>query len=180
MTFAEKFETIQNDLLARNSADLADGIAVQVTLSDEDVGGTFYIAKNNGAFSVEPFDYVDNTAIVDTAAAVLDSILAGTKAAADAVADGSLAVQGNTEDVIAVLSLAKPAKKTAKKAPAKKAASKKAPAKKSTAKKPAAKKTAAKKTTASKKTTAAKKSTAAKKTSTAKKTTSAKKSTGKK
>ena len=159
MTFAEKFETIKKDLTGRKSEDLADGIAVQVTLCDEDVGGTFYIAKKDGTFAVEPYDYVDNTAIVDTAAAVLDSVLAGKTSAADAIADGSLAVQGNADDVVAVLSLAKPAtkkapaKKTAaKKAPAKKAAAKKAPAKKAPAKKAPAKKAPAKKT-APKKTT---------------------------
>ena len=168
MAFAEKFDSIKKDLMKRDTAGLSDGIAVQVTLSDEDVGGTFYIANIDGNFAVEPFDYVDNTAIVDTAAAVLDSVLAGKTAAEAAIADGSLAVQGNADDVVAVLSLKK-------KAPARKPA-----AKKTAAKKPAARKTAAKKTAAAKKTTAAKMTTSANKTTASKMTTAAKTAAAKK
>ena len=124
MTFAEKFQSLKVAFDKANTTKFDADFAVQLTMTDEDCGGTFYIEYKNGNYSVEPYDYVDNTAVVIAPA---DSIA---KLAKGVVAK-DLVIDGNATDVKTLASSLKVAK---------------APAKKTCAKKPCAKKTCAKKT----------------------------------
>ena len=149
MTFEKKFVSLKTKFDKADTKKLPDDFAIQLSMTDEDCGGTFYIANKNGAFSVEPYDYKDNNAAVTGAAAAIAKLAAGT-------VDSSLEVYGDAAVVEALAGAYK--KPAAKKAAAKKPAAKKAPCKtacktKATAKtaektaeaaKPAAKKTAAK------------------------------------
>lgn len=177
MTFEVALKKIKTSFENVDAAKLAD-MAVQVTLTDEDCGGTLYFKAENGTVDVQGYDYRDNDAVIDIERKTLIDLLAGKLNLDDAIAKGKATVKGNFEKLetlkAAIPVYVAPAKKTAAKAPAKKTAAKpaaKAPAKKVAAKtetktvakaetktevKPAAKATA--KTTA-KKTTAAKKST---------------------
>ena len=173
MTFEKKFAEFKKELEKRNASELPTDLAMQVTMTDEDCGGTFYIANIGGNFAVEPYDYVDNTVNIAAAAATLKDLLAGKLDGPDAMFRGLIEVNGNTAHALAVLGMKKKAaakkpaeKKTAtKKAAApKKAAEKKAAAPKKAAEKKAAPKAAEKKAatkTAAKKPAA--KKTAAKK-----------------
>ena len=173
MTFEKKFAEFKKELEKRNASELPTDLAMQVTMTDEDCGGIFYIANIGGNFAVEPYDYVDNTVNIAAAAATLKDLLAGKLDGPDAMFRGLIEVNGNTAHALAVLGMKKKAaakkpaaKKTAtKKAAApKKAAEKKAVAPKKAAEKKAAPKAAEKKTatkTAAKKPAA--KKTAAKK-----------------
>lgn len=165
MTFQEKFDKFSKKLIKVDSASLPQDLAMQVTMTDEDCGGTFYVANIGGNYAVEPYDYKNYSVAVAASSKVLEDILAGKVETADAMFGGHISVDGNAEHALAFLSTAK-AKKAAKKTAAKKPAAKKAPAKKAAAaKKPAAKKAPAKKTAAKKpaaKNTAAKKSSASK------------------
>ena len=170
MTYAEKFQSLKTAFEKANTKKFNADFAVQITMTDEDCGGTFYIEYKNGNYAVEPYDYVDNNAALTASAASIAKLSKGTVAK-------DISVFGD-ETVVSVLASAlKPAKKTAaKKAPAKKTATKKAPAKKPVAKKtetkkaevkaPVAKKAPAAKATATKatevKTVAAKKAPAKK------------------
>ena len=170
MTYTEKFQSLKTAFEKANTKKFNADFAVQITMTDEDCGGTFYIEYKNGNYAVEPYDYVDNNAALTASAASIAKLSKGTVAK-------DLSVFGD-ETVVSVLASAlKPAKKTAaKKAPAKKTATKKAPAKKPVAKKtetkkaevkaPVAKKAPAAKATATKatevKTVAAKKAPAKK------------------
>ncbi len=163
MTFEKKFAEFKKELEKRDTKDLPTDLAMQVTMTDEDCGGTFYVANIGGNFAVEPYDYKDNTVNIAASAATLKDLLAGKLDGPDAMFRGLVTANGDLGHALAVLGLKK---KAAKKA-AKKPAAKKPAAKKTAAKKPAAKKTATKaaaeKKTATK--TAAKKP-AAKKTAT--------------
>ena len=133
MTFEKKFETLKKSFVKADLEKLTESFALQVNMTDEDCGGTFYVAYVDGTLAVEPYDYKDNTAVVTGASADVAKLAKGTVA---------VAVEGNAAQVeMFAATFVKPA---AKKPAAKKAAS---------AKKPAAKKTAAKKTTTAKKTT---------------------------
>ena len=78
MTFQEKFDEIKNAYYPRvDLKKLTRDFAIQVTMSDEDCGGTFYIAYINGIFAIEPYDYHDNTAMVDALSADLAAVLDG-------------------------------------------------------------------------------------------------------
>ncbi|MBQ5590085.1 MAG: hypothetical protein IIU65_00215 [Clostridia bacterium] len=129
MTFAEKFQSLK---VAFDKADIKKFdafFAIQFTMTDEDCGGTFYIEYKDGNYSVEPYDYYDNTAVVIATASSIAKLSKGTFAK-------DLVVDGNVADVKTLASSLKVAK-----APAKK----KAVAKKATT--PVVKKTTVKKDT---------------------------------
>ena len=152
MTFEQKFQSLK---VAFDKADVkkfdTDFFAVQVTMTDEDCGGTFYIEYKNDVYSVEPYNYYDNTAAVIAPASTVAKLAKGTIAK-------DLFVSGNEENIKTLAASLKPAKKPAtKKATTVKAEEKKAPAKKTSAKKTTtAKKPAAKSATVKKDTKAAK------------------------
>ncbi len=161
MTFEKKFAEFKKELEKRNASELPTDLAMQVTMTDEDCGGIFYIANIGGNFAVEPYDYVDNTVNIAATAATLKDLLAGKLDGPDAMFRGLVEVNGNIEHALAVLGMKK-----------------KAAAKKPAAKKPAAKKTATKKAAAPKK--AAEKKAAAPKKATEKKAAAPKKAAEKK
>ena len=165
MTFEQKFKSLK---VAFDKADVkkfnSDFFAIQLTMTDEDCGGTFYIEFKEGNYSVEPYNYYDNTATVLAPASTIAKLSKG-------VVAKDLIVDGDVEVIKTLASALKPVKKApAKKPAAKKAETKvaKAPAKKAettVAKAPAKKtETVAKKATTpvAKKTTVKKDTKAAK------------------
>ena len=143
MTFEAKFQSLKK---AFDKADVkkfdSAFFAIQLTMTDEDCGGTFYIEYKDGNYSVEPYNYYDNTATVLAPASSIAKLSKGTIA--------KDLILGGNEEIVKNLAVAL---KPVKKAPAKKAEPKtevkKAPAKKATKKAttPVAKKTTVKKDT---------------------------------
>lgn len=148
MTFETAFKRLK-EKFANVDASLLEDMAIQITISDEDCGGTFYAEVRNHVLAVEPYDYKDNDAVVDATRAALNALLDG-KATIDSVIEkGDMTVMGDLAKVASVKEAIKmpenkpAAKKTAAKKPAtaKKTASSKA-VKEESAKKEAVKKTA--------------------------------------
>ncbi len=148
MTFENALKKIKTNFENVDASKLAD-MAVQVTLTDEDCGGTLYFKAANGTLEVEGYDYRDNDAVIDIERKALNDILSGKLTLDKAIEKGVATAKGNFEK-LATLNDA-----IAKKAPVKKAPAKKAPAKKEAAvkaepakkdAKPATKKAPAKKT----------------------------------
>ncbi len=158
MTFEQAFKKIKAKFENVDASQLRD-MAIQITLSDEDCGGTLYAAVKDGVLFVEPYDYRDNDAVLDVTRASLTSILTGKTSIEKEIEKGNLTVKGDLEKISAVKNAVKPpvkaavkkaapkpkkkaavkkeAAKTVKKEtvkPEKKAAEKSAPAKKETAK----------------------------------------------
>ena len=149
MTFETAFKRLKEKFV-NVDASLLEDMAIQITISDEDCGGTFYAEVRNHVLSVEPYDYKDNDAIIDVTRAALASLLDG-KANIDTVIEkGDMTVMGDLAKVAAVKDAIKVPEK--KKTVAKKPAVKKETAKKETAKKETAKKETAKKETVKKET----------------------------
>ena len=118
MTFAEKFNSLKSAFEKANTKKFNADFAVQITMTDEDCGGTFYIEYKNGNYSVEPYDYYDNNAYINASAASVAKLAKGTVAK-------DVEIGGDEEVVKTLAASLKPAKKpVAKKAPAKKAAAK--------------------------------------------------------
>lgn len=137
MTFAEKFDELKNAYYARvDTKKLTRDFAIQVTMTDEDCGGTFYIANILGLFSFEPYDYHDNTAIIDAPSADIAAVLDGELSPEEAVASGRVRLFGSADDVLLFLSAIKKKKKAPVRKAVKKVAEKAAP--KAKAAKPAA------------------------------------------
>lgn len=176
MTFETAFKRLKEKFANVDAAELED-MAIQITLSDEDCGGTFYAAVKDHVLAVEPYDYKDNDAVIDVTRTALASLLDGKTTIDKAIEKGDMTVMGDLQKVSAIRGALKlPEKKPAAKKTTAKTAAKKAD---TAAKATAAKTTAAKATAA--KTTAAK-TTAAKTTAkpAAAKTTAAAKSASKK
>ena len=153
MTFEVAFKRLKEKF---NNVDpaLLDDMAIQITMSDEDCGGTFYAAVKDHVLAVEPYDYKDNDAVIDITRKALAAILDGKMTFDKAVEKGEATLMGNLGKIAAVKDAikapVKAEKKTVKKTVAKKTETKKAEPKKAEAKKaetPKAKKTTAKKTT---------------------------------
>lgn len=149
MTFEQAFEKIK-EKFAKADASKTEDFAMQITLTDEDCGGTLYAAVKDGKLAVEPYDYRDNTSVLNITKSALLAILSGRVSLNKAIDNGEAAIQGDAANVAALKSTMKAAKPAAKKTAAKKPAAKKAPAKKPAAKKAPAKKAPAKKTAAKK------------------------------
>lgn len=146
MTFESALKTLKTKFKNVDAAKLAD-MAVQVTLTDEDCGGTLYFKAEAGNLEVAGYDYRDNDAIIDIERKALMDILSGKLTLDKAIEKGKATAKGNFEKLdtlkAAIPAYKAPAKKTvAKKAeapkkaePVKAEAPKKAPVKKTTAKK---------------------------------------------
>lgn len=163
MTFENALKTLKTKFNNVDAAKLAD-MAVQVTLTDEDCGGTLYFKAVDGTLEVAGYDYRDNDAVIDIERKAFMDILSGKSTLDKAIEKGQATAKGDFEK-LDTLKVAIPAYVTpAKKAPAKKNAEKKAePAKKTElAKKSSVKKAEPAKKSPVKKTESAKK-TAAKK-----------------
>ena len=141
MTFEERFSKISKKLINADLSKYSESFAIQITMDDEDCGGTFFAAFNDGAFRVEPYDYVDNTASVNVAADVLGKLVDKKTTVEAAIYDGVLSVNGNVNHVTMLFDGFE------KKTPAKRTKTKKTATKKAEEKKPAAKKEPAKKAT---------------------------------
>lgn len=148
MTFEQAFLKVKEKFDNADAKGVAD-FAIQVTLTDEDCGGTFYAEVKEGKLAVEPYDYYDNDVVLDITKAALLAVLAGRSSLDKAIANGTASVKGDASKIAdwkATIKKTAPAKKApAKKTAAKKPAAKKTATAKTAAKKPAAKKTAAKK-----------------------------------
>ena len=133
MTFEKKFQSLKTAFVKADVKKFDSAFfAIQFTMTDEDCGGTFYIEYKDGNYSVEPYNYYDNTATVLAPAASIAKLSKGTIA--------KDLILGGNEEIVKNLAVAlKPVKKETKKAPAKKATKK--------ATTPATKKVAVKKDT---------------------------------
>lgn len=175
MTFETAFKRLK-EKFANVDASILEDMAIQITLSDEDCGGTFYAAVKDHVLAVEPYDYKDNDAVIDITRAALAALLDEKMTIDKAIEKGDMSVMGDLQKVSAI--------RSAIKIPEKNTVTKKASTTKSTTSKATATKTASK--TAAVKTTTAKaapvKETPAKEAParTATKATSAKKTTTKK
>lgn len=126
MTFQEMFQNAKKMLNRATAADVTDHVAVQVNVTG-DGSGIFYIEAADGSLSVEPYDYVDNDAVLTADSAALLEALQ--KAKTDA-----LALEGDLEKIAAFRSILETLPAAKEEAPAKKPTAKKAVAEKPTVK----------------------------------------------
>ena len=137
MTYINAFEKIKEKLSKVTSDKFTRDFAIQVNLTNKDCAGAFYIANLDGVFSVEPYDYKDNSAMITLMMGDFTKLVEGKLNIEKAIESGKLEVIGDMDAVAQIVKIAEPEKKTApvKKAPAKKETAKKEPAKKAPAKK---------------------------------------------
>ena len=116
MTFIAKFEAIKKKYAKADLTKLSESFAIQVNLTDEDCGGTFYIQFADGKLFVEPYDYHDNTADITLKKLDFNKLVTGKLDIEKALSNGTLYINGNKEDVVTISGCIKvPEKKPAAK-----------------------------------------------------------------
>lgn len=117
MTFTEKYEYLKKKYAGK--ADITkfkdEFIAAQITMSDEDCGGTMYAAFINGIFSFEPYDYHDNTVAVIVNSLLLEDCIKGKADPVKAYLDGNLQAWGNLDHALQLIEALKGKKRVCKK-----------------------------------------------------------------
>lgn len=116
MTFENAVKRIKAKFEEVDASKLAD-MAVQVTLTDEDCGGTLYFKVADGKVDVEGYDYRDNDAVIDIDRKAFGDILSGKLTLDKAIEKGLATAKGNFEK-LATLNDAIPKYVPAKKAKA--------------------------------------------------------------
>ena len=140
MTFVEEFDIIKSKFNNVKKSALKDEFAIEVTMTDNDCGGTFYIANINGYFDVQPYNYFDSTVRIICSAQKFIDLIEKKIGFNEAVSDGAIKADGNMEHAMLLSDMLKkmPVRTAVKK-------TKSSPAKKTEIKKSEIKKTAEKK-----------------------------------
>lgn len=122
MTFIEKFDYLKNKYATKaDTAKFKDSfIAAQITMSDEDCGGTMYAAFIDGTFSFEPYDYHDNTVAIIINSLLLEDCIKGKADPVKEYLDGKIQAWGNLDHAIQLIDCLKGKKKAASKKAAEK------------------------------------------------------------
>ena len=61
MNYFEAFEKVRKATEGLTAGAVADHLAIQVNLSDEDASGICYLEAKDGTFHAEPYDYRNRT-----------------------------------------------------------------------------------------------------------------------
>ena len=122
MTYMEKFDHLKKTYGKKpDLSKLTGDFAAQITMTDDDCHGIFYVAYLNGELAIEPYDYHDNTVAITVDSVLLEDILKGKVDAVQAYKDGALQAEGNLGHALMMIG-------ALKKAPAKRKAPAKIPA----------------------------------------------------
>ena len=117
MTFSEKFQELKEAYLKTTSFEnVKEDFAAEITLTDPDCGGTFYIKKTGDRLDVEPYDYRDHTVKISLSSDLFGKILVNEKSAVAAFMDGELDAEGDVTAALALVNAMKKQKRGKRKA----------------------------------------------------------------
>ncbi len=116
MTFEQKFEELKSTYADRaDFSRVGHDLAAQITLTDADCGGTFYVAVKKGKADVQPYNYADNTVSIRLPSALLEELLQGQKDPVREFLLGSVDAEGEASHALALIDALKVKKRGAKK-----------------------------------------------------------------
>lgn len=119
MTFTEKFEALKEKYAARaDFSAIEQDLAAEITLTDEDCGGTFYISHLNGKTDMQPFNYYDHTVSIRIGSDLLEALLQGKKNPVNEFLLGNLEAEGEPGHALALIDALKGKRRSRKKAEA--------------------------------------------------------------
>ncbi|MBR5411135.1 MAG: SCP2 sterol-binding domain-containing protein [Clostridia bacterium] len=108
MTFQEKFDELKKTYFDTTLFTGADGdFAAEITLTDPDCGGTFYLKKTGGKIDMEPYDYKDSTVKLTLPSELLEDILNNRVSAVAAFMDGRLDAEGDVNHALSLVNALK-------------------------------------------------------------------------
>ena len=104
MTFTEKFEQLKRAYAEQaDFSKVREDIAAQITLTDDDCGGTFYVTCRKGKTEIAPYDYRDNTVSVRVRSDLLEQLLQGKKNPVKEFLAGHLDAEGEASHALALI-----------------------------------------------------------------------------
>ena len=104
MDFKTAFEKLKIEIETADPKKLTEDFAIQITLTDEDCGGTFYVSHFDGTLMAEPYDYRDNTAAIKIARNDLRRLLSGRSKAENLIKNGKMELCGDLNSLMALIS----------------------------------------------------------------------------
>lgn len=113
MKFTQAFEKIKEKIQDVDTADITD-FAIQITLTNKDCGGIFYLQIKDGKLFIEPYDYHDNNAAVSIMYGDLNKLLEGRLDPVKATEKGTLQITGDAVGALAIFSKLEQPKATIK------------------------------------------------------------------
>jgi putative sterol carrier protein len=112
MTFEEKFNELKDKYAPGADFRAVDyDLAAEITLTDADCGGTFYIAWLGGKLQIAPYNYNDATVRVSVGSDLLERLLQGKENAVKAFLRGDLDAEGDPAHALALIEAMKRKKK---------------------------------------------------------------------
>ena len=117
MTYIQAFDKIKEKLdgKAKISQDY-DSFAIQVTLTNKDSHGIFYLKYSDGFLDVQPYDYFDNDAAVSLSYQTFLKLTDGRLSLDDALSKGLAEIYGNRSAAAAICGIVPQDKPPVKKA----------------------------------------------------------------
>lgn len=117
MTYIQAFDKIKEKLdgKAKISQDY-DSFAIQVTLTNKDSHGIFYLKYSDGFLDVQPYDYFDNNAAVSLSYQTFLKLTDGRLSLDDALSKGLAEIYGNRSAAAAICGIVPQDKPQVKKA----------------------------------------------------------------
>ena len=117
MTYIQAFDKIKEKLdgKAKISQDY-DSFAIQITLTNKDSHGIFYLKYSDGFLDVQPYDYFDNDAAVSLSYQTFLKLTDGRLSLDDALSKGLAEIYGNRSAAAAICGIVPQDKPQVKKA----------------------------------------------------------------
>ncbi len=104
MTFAEKYEYLKQTYASHADFSAVSGdLAAEITLTDKDCGGTFYVARIGGKTSTGPYSYYDSTVRIRVESALLEALLNGKKNPVNEYLLGNLTAEGDPRHALQLI-----------------------------------------------------------------------------
>lgn len=118
MTFAEKYEYLKETYASyADFSKVREDLAAQITLTDADCGGTFYVTVKNGKHEIAPYNYYNHTVSIRLESDLLESLLQGKKNPVNEFLLGNVDAEGEASHALALIDAMK-LKKRGRKTPA--------------------------------------------------------------
>ena len=115
MTFASAFEKIKEKILSdAKKSKSTDDFAIQITLTNKDCGGIFYIQQKDGIFHVEPYDYHDNDADISLSYTVFTKLADGRMTLNEGIDKNLVKINGNENAAEKICGIISPKKQVEK------------------------------------------------------------------
>ncbi|MBQ6023943.1 MAG: SCP2 sterol-binding domain-containing protein [Clostridia bacterium] len=113
MTFTEKYEQLKETYAAHaDFSRVKEDLAAEITLTDPDCGGTFYVTCKKGKHEIAPYNYYDSTVRISVSSALLEAMLQGKKDPVSEFLLGNVDAEGEASHALALIDALRVKKRT--------------------------------------------------------------------